>query len=253
MSKTLFTPDFAPSTRDDWRDLVRRALDGQDPEQLKTRSYDDIDILPLYAGDAETDEGIDRAPSIDCLRPSTEFHSRGAWDIRVLHTNSDPATTNRAIRDDLSGGANSICIQMAAPGQFGLTATKSALSAALGDVFLDAVHTSIQAGDQYLGAAMALMELWDEQEIPEAQWSGAFHADPLGHLARTGSLEDKLYDSLRTLGHFIAANHAKYPGVTLMLADGRPYHEAGASEAQLATWTLVGRTLMNLDEFITRE
>ncbi len=35
--------------------------------------------------------------------------------------------------------------------------------------------------------------------------------------------------------------------------DGRPRASGGTSEAELAAWIMVGRTLLNLDEFITRE
>ncbi|MGI9407826.1 MAG: methylmalonyl-CoA mutase family protein, partial [Hyphomicrobiaceae bacterium] len=96
----------------------------------------------------------------------------------------------------------------------------------------DMIHLSVLAGDQYIGAALALTALWDENGIKTGQRRGAVNADPLGHLARTGGLEDKLYDTLRTLAHFISTNHAEWPDVTLMLADSRPYHEAGAREAE---------------------
>ena len=223
------THNFPPKSEHDWRALVSKALKDASFESLLTSTFDGIDIQPLYTAESGSDQ---ESPSIAHFMAPARRTGDAQWDIRALHTATDPAVANANVLDDLFGGANSICLQMEAPGQSGLTPTYQAMSEALSGAHLDMIHLSVLAGDQYIGAGLGLMALWDEHKIKTGQRRGAIHADPLGHLARTGGLEDKLYDTLRTLAHFISTNHAEWPDVTLMLADGRPYHEAGASEAQ---------------------
>lgn len=218
---------FPPKSRDDWRALVDKALKDASFESLVARTHDGLEVQPIYAAD--------KVPAPLSIAGHVKIPAQSdaaGWDIRTLQPHTDPQTTNTAVLDDLTGGANSICLQMQAPGQTGLTPTFDAISEATAGAHLDMIHLSVLAGDQYIGAGMALMALWDEKGIKQGQRHGAINADPLGHLARTGGLEDKLYDTLRTLAHFISTNHTDWPDVTLMLADGRPYHEAGASEAQ---------------------
>ncbi len=229
MPNTSTLNAFPPKSRDDWRALVDKALKGASFDTLVTTTHDDLEIQPIYArADTGVGPGVSIAGHTDMARQPVD----ATWDIRTLHVQSDPQIANAEIIDDLSGGANSICLQMQAPGQPGLEPTFDAMSAALSGAHLNMIHLGVLAGDQYIGAALAMMVLWDENDIKQGQRRGAVNADPLGHLARTGCLEDKLYDTLRTLAHFIATNHSDWPDVTLMLADGRPYHEAGASEAQ---------------------
>ncbi|MEL7542199.1 MAG: methylmalonyl-CoA mutase family protein [Pseudomonadota bacterium] len=223
---------FPDASIDDWRALVDKALKDAPFESLTTTTLDGIEIAPLYTGadmvnlpDVDAWSGATRALNVarDTATP---------WDIRTLHAEADPAEVNAAVLDDLVGGASSVCLKMAASGQHGLPARFEAIDAALAGAHIDMIHTSLLAGDQYIGGALALQALWDASDAKAGQRRGGVNADPLGHLARTGQLEDKLYDTLRTLAHFIATNHAEWPDVTLMLADARPYHEAGASEVQ---------------------
>ena len=82
-----------------------------------------------------------------------------------------------------------------------------------------------------MDAAGSLIEIWREAEINENQRRGAFNYDPLGVLARTGTLYYPAERSCEIAAKF--ANDCRtMTHVTALLADGRPYHEAGASEAQ---------------------
>ncbi|MEL6423129.1 MAG: methylmalonyl-CoA mutase family protein, partial [Pseudomonadota bacterium] len=252
-STDLMSHTFPPSSQEDWRALAEKALKGAPLSGLFAKTADDIEIAPLYADGrpvAPVAPGADDANARPAsTSPPTETGRVDAWsaatralciprdgatpwDIRALHGGTDAGDVNAAILDDLAGGASSICLQMAAPGQHGLGGTYAAMDAALAGAHLDMIHTSVLAGDQYVGAALALEALWDARGCKAGGRRGAVNADPIGHLARTGELEDKLFDTLRTLAHFVATNHAGWPDCTLMLADARPYFEAGASEAQ---------------------
>ena len=73
--------------------------------------------------------------------------------------------------------------------------------------------------------------MWRGAGIGENERRGAFNYDPLGVLAKTGTL---YYPAQRSseIAAKLAADTRSMSHVTALLADGRPYHEAGASEAQ---------------------
>ncbi len=75
------------------------------------------------------------------------------------------------------------------------------------------------------------MEIWRNAGINDNLRRGAFNYDPLGVLAKTGTL---YYPAQRSceIAAKLAADSRTMSHVTALLADGRPYHEAGASEAQ---------------------
>lgn len=234
MSDLALGREFERRSRRDWLDLATRALAGGDPGGLlATTTADGIRLAALYARD-------DLGDLEDCGLPGCPPFTRGfhqarnapGWDICQLHADPDPARANTAILEDLAGGATSIVLRMSAPGQFGLPARLEAVRTALAGVHLEMIAVGLEAGEHYLGAAQSLLALWDESGIADTVRRGSFNADPLGALARTGALEDRLYDAIRTLAHFVSGNLATWPGIRFLLADGRPYHEAGGSDAQ---------------------
>jgi methylmalonyl-CoA mutase len=209
------TPQKPFAAKDDWLRLIGGEAG---LAALRSQTLDGLVLEPL-------------APRAD----QPEFLARSnakAWDIRPLHALASPTATRAAIADDLAGGATSVAIKLATPGDFGLAPRYDAITAALEGVPLDKVEVSLMSGDQYFGAAQVLSALWDQTGRPAASLRAGLHADPLGTLARTGALEAGLWPSLEVLGKFTAVNMMQWPDVRLLLADGTLYHDAGASEAQ---------------------
>src|SRR5690606_29637830 len=155
----------------------------------------------------------------------------GGWDVRQRHAEPDPAAANAVILEDLRGGVTSVLLQILAPGQAGLNYGAAALERALREVPLKDVIIALDAGENTLDAAGSLMEIWRAAGVSENERRGALNYDPLGVLARTGTL---YYPAERSCGIAakLAADCRTLPHVTALVADGRPYHEAGASEAQ---------------------
>ena len=75
------------------------------------------------------------------------------------------------------------------------------------------------------------MALWRKAALTPAQCHGAFNYDPLGTLALTGALYHSIEKSLGIAAELVRSASA-YPHVTALLADGRLWHEGGATEAQ---------------------
>lgn len=231
---TQLAADFPAPNEAQWRGLVDKILKGANFDtRLASKTLDGIAIKPLYTRADERSAGGVSLPD----RASD-------WDIRQRHVDADPALANAAILDDLAGGVTSITLQIAAPGQSGLPHGAEALGRALEGVLLDVCPIALDAGDHALEAAAGLKAVWRACGIADGQCRGAFNLDPLGTLVRTGSLGQPAEKSL-ALAASLAAETQVMPHVTALAADGRPYHEAGASEAQELA-AMLGTLVMHL-------
>jgi methylmalonyl-CoA mutase len=216
-------PEFETSKREAWLALVEKVLKGGDFEKrLVSRTADGIAVQPLYT---PRDEVEATAPA------GRTGWFPGGWDVRLRHVDTDPRAANTAILEDLAGGGTSVLLQIHAPGQAGLNYGAEALGQALKGVFLNACTIALDARENTLDAAGSLLEIWRAEGINENNRRGAFNYDPLGVLARTGTL---YYPPDRSceIAAKLAADSRTMSHVTSLIADGRPYHEAGGSEAQ---------------------
>ena len=214
---------FDPASREAWLALVGKVLKGADFEKrLVSTTRDGLAIQPLYT----------RADSVaEAVAVGHGGWYPGGWDVRQRHVEPNPEAANRAILEDLESGVTSVLLQVLAPGQGGLSYGAEALGVALRGVALRGTAIALDARENTLDAAGSLIEIWRAAGINENERRGAFNYDPLGVLAKTGTLyypaqrscdiAAKLATDARTMSH-----------VTALLADGRPYHEAGGSEAQ---------------------
>jgi methylmalonyl-CoA mutase len=218
-------PEFEPPTREAWLALVDKVLKGGDFEKrLVSRTVDGLAIEPLYTrGDAPA---VPKVPVSE--RRATAGHR---WDIRQRHAEPDPQAANKAILEDLEGGVTSLLLQVVAPGQTGLPYGAGPLAEALAGVRLDACTIALDARENTMDAAGSLIEIWRAAGLGENGRHGAFNLDPLGTLAGTGTLYYPAQKSCEIAARF-AHDCRTMTRVTALLADGVPYHEAGASEAQ---------------------
>jgi methylmalonyl-CoA mutase len=215
---------FAAPSREAWLALVEKVLKGADfDKRLVSRTADGLAIAPL----ATAAEAGPAGPRIS--KPASPFH--GGWDIRQRHAEPDATRANAAILEDLEGGVTSLLLQIRAPGQSGLSYRAKPMATALKGVFLTGVTIALDARENTMDAAGSLLEIWREAGINENQRYGAFNFDPLGTLAATGTL---YYPADRSceIAAKLAVDMRAMSHVRALLADGRPYHEAGASEAQ---------------------
>jgi methylmalonyl-CoA mutase len=226
---------YPSASRDQWRALaaaaLRRSHPGADVDTaLATRTYDDIEIAPLYtAADAPppaADPG--QAPFV---RGSVA--AAAAWDVRQRHADPDPIRTNAAILADLAGGVTSLWLSLGAD-----AIALTDLPAVLDGVLLDLAPIALDAGEQTREAAAALLELAAAQGVAAAQLAGTLGADPIGTRARTGApAELAELAQLAQLAQLVAES----ANLTIATVDGTLYHDAGGSDAdELAVATAIG-------------
>ena len=214
--------DFPSASLPDWRRLVDKALNGGDfDHRLVARTADGLRIEPLFS----------QRPAGSVALPTLSRHQGLAWDIRQVQAETDPAAVNAAILEDLTGGATSVLLQIAAPGLSGVPGGRADLARALDGVLLDVCPVALKAGAGAVEAAASLIQIWDQQGLAGAQRRGAFNYDPLGTLAETGGLPISLPQALAQAAELVR-QALPWPHVTVLRADGHVWHAAGASEAQ---------------------
>jgi methylmalonyl-CoA mutase len=214
--------EFEPASEQAWMKLVEKVLKGADfDRRLVSRTADGLAIRPLYV---RADRPVAGAAPLSA-------RAAGSWDVRQRHAEPDPEVANKAVLEDLEGGVTSLLLQVQAPGQSGLPYAAEPLARALRGVYLDACAIALDARENTMDAAGSLIEIWREAGVGDNQRHGAFNYDPLGVLAETGTLYYPADRACEIAAKF-AADCRTMPQATALLADGRPYHEAGASEAQ---------------------
>ncbi len=235
MKKMDFINKFPAPDLQQWHALVDKALNGKPfRETLIHRTYDDIEIEPLYS------PVVGNIPA-DKLQTSDAHWTRGialstsepSWEIHQMYAGPTIEKTKADIAEDIVGGTEGIHLQLASPGQFGVPANSLANISMLMDQDMGSVRSvSLNTGSEYTTVAGDLFSLWSSKPFAASQIRCDLNADPLGSLARHGSLPVSFDQAKQQLGTLCARVHDKDLPFTVLAADGRPYHNAGASDAQ---------------------
>ncbi|MEH3119467.1 MAG: methylmalonyl-CoA mutase family protein [Methylorubrum populi] len=208
---------FEPATRERWRGAVEAALKGGDFEKrLVSKTADGLRIEPLYAPAAAAAQPV-RAP--------------GPWRLaqRIDHPDAEKAAAQALT--DLEGGADAlVLVHRDAPAArgFGLDLSSvDALDAALKGVMLPLIALRLDAGLAGFETAALLKRLVERRGDDPAALDLDLGLDPLGIRAATGRLDSGWEARLSEAVSVFEGYRGR-----VALADGRPYHEAGASEVQ---------------------
>lgn len=205
----------AASGMEDWRKLVETALKGRDPATLSTRTRDGIVVAPLYP----------RNPN---ARPQPARGGR-PWSIIQTIDDPDPDRANAQALADMEGGATGLSLRFAgspSAAGFGVPATAEALAAVLDGIDLAKTQLRLEPHADGLQSAAWVEGLIAKSGIAPELTQIAFGLDPVATL--TG---DAAPDAKEFAACFETLSTARFRG-PLATLNARPYHEAGASEAQ---------------------
>ncbi len=222
-----------------WRKRVDAALKGEAFEKLASSTFEGLKIEPLYPRAAERNRALRQ--------------KSGAWTISQRMDHPEATAANEIALVDLENGAGALtlCISKAESGRgFGLDiAGESDLDAALQNIELDLISLRLDAGDRASEIAAWFGFLAHKRRLTAAALNVDFGLDPIGVFARSGAVADASAGIGRTAERLRRTLRASGFSGRLMLADGRPYHEAGAGEAQeLAAALATGLAYLRLLE-----
>ena len=157
------------------------------------------------------------------------------WLVVQRIDDPDPKRANRQALEDVAQGATGLSLVFeGAPNAFGygLPASRETLDTVLAGIPLNRIHLRIDVHPASRAMADWLVAYLTKQRADPAKLSLSFGIDPAAIFAGTGRLSmtiEALQASMpQSLAHFFALG---VPGV-LLEADGRVFHNAGATEAQ---------------------
>jgi len=223
MDDLSLAADFPQATREQWLKRVEGVLKGADfTKKLVGRTHDGIAIQPLYPK-AEGAARIAREQA-------------GRWRVSQRVDHPDPKDANALALLDLESGADALTLVTdGAPSARGFgvrVETVDDLDRALSGVMLDLIHLRLDAGGRGRVMAEHLIALAERRGHTLAGLSVDLGMDPIGALASLGHLSAPWTEVSARMGTMLAGLADKGFGGRAFLADGRAYHEAGASEAQ---------------------
>ena len=234
---------FPPVSLDEWCEQATKGDPGTEPV---TELEDGIQAKWLYTRDDEIapdPAGVPgEAPFVRGTRAGRH------WQIRQEQTHPDRSVANREILEDLNGGVTEINLRLdraarlgAVPGSeefAGLRAQDGIaisnlddISVVLDGVYLDLAPVALDAGAAFLPAAALLAAHWRETGIAPDQALASFRADPLGTLAREGSLPFSPEEGLQQAASLAVEAGRSYPKVRALGVESTAYVEAGATAA----------------------
>lgn len=223
LSDLPFMAAFPTPAAEQWRAAVDKVLKGGDFEKrLVSRSADGIRIEPLYPA---------ATPAARPTRAGT-----GRWGVCARVDHPDPVQAQTLALADLEGGATGLALSFAgarAARGYGLVAANVAdLDAALEGVMLDLIALRIDPAPQGHAQALMLAALVEARGLSPAATAIDFGLDPIGVLATQGRSDASWADTGSHVAGTIRSLRDRGFAGPFLCADARPYHEAGATEAQ---------------------
>ncbi|WP_262266288.1 MULTISPECIES: methylmalonyl-CoA mutase subunit beta [Microvirga] len=223
MDDLTLAADFPQATREQWLRLVEGVLKGADFEKkLVSRSHDGIAIQPLYPKAERSTPVVREQP--------------GRWLVSQRIDHPDPAKANELALLDLEGGADALTLathKAPAARGFGVRVESlNDLDRVLSGVMLDLVHLRVDAGGHGRQMAALILALAERRGHNFSDLSLDLGLDPIGAMAAQGRMSASWDAMARRMGDTLEHLTAQGFAGRTFLADGRVYHEAGASEAQ---------------------
>ncbi|MBR0724418.1 methylmalonyl-CoA mutase subunit beta [Bradyrhizobium manausense] len=222
--------DFPKATDADWRKLVDGVLKGAPFEKLVGKTYDGIKIEPLY-------------PRAKGAAPVAGRTAAAPWQIMQRIDHPDAAMANAQALLDLENGATGLEIEFAGgPGArgFGVVDAEPATLARLFDgVFLEAgvaVSLNPVAGRQDAGTLFA--DMVEAQKLDPAKIDVRFNYQALSTFAVRGAALAPWSEYEAPFARIVSGLIGRGFKGSFVLADGRPVHDAGGSEAQELAFAL---------------
>jgi len=222
--------DFAPASYDDWRKLVDGVLKGAPFEKLVGKTYDGLRIEPIYPRARGGAPIAGRAPA-------------APWQIMQRIDHPDATQANAQALHDLENGASGLEVEFAGgPGArgFGVADAASDTLARLFDgVFFDAgIAIALNPVLGRDNAGINLADLIEARGIDPAKVNLRFNYQPLSTVATRGAAPAPWPEFAKPFAKMIGDLSGRGFKGPFALADGRPVHDAGGSEAQELAFTL---------------
>ena len=227
---------FPDATEAEWLASVDKVLKGRGIDSITRKTVDGLAIHPLYRESdfAAATDPLGTPGKAPYLRGATAAPDRFMpWDIRQAFAHPSLEVTNEELLRDLERGVMSVELKLDCTGQHGIQiSTLDDLRTALKGLRADIATIALDHGAGSGVTAATLLGLWGQEQDTPASLKFDFNMDPLGCLARTGTLKGGLNAAFARLSAAAQSLGEAYPEAGLVRIDARMVHEAGGSDAQ---------------------
>lgn len=221
-------PDWTPDETA-WLAAVDKALKGAPRERLVARSEDGFAIEPLYARKADA-------------TPRAGRLAGQPWKILQRVDHPDIETANRLMLEDLAGGADGIDLVLTSSANahgFGCGAQDAAgFDRLFEGVYTDLLTLRIDGGYESSSALALLIGHARRQGVEPSQLNIISCSDYVSKLVQTGTLKNAVPVLRKRIADLYSFACDKGLHGPLMCAEGRSWHNCGATDAQELAWTL---------------
>ncbi|KAB2639272.1 MAG: methylmalonyl-CoA mutase [Verrucomicrobia bacterium] len=236
--------EFPEHTYKQWHRAAEALLKGAAFEKiLVSKTYEDITIQPIYR--SEDIANLEHRHHLPGSGSQVRASQRGGflktgWEISQTLITRCPAKFNQLALEGLRGGQTELNIpiakrrhQPASVSSSGLALKNlSSLQTAFADIDLSIISTFWRAGSDTIPVAALVFAAAQQHNLDLNTMRGCFANDPLGDLARYGSLDAGLDLRLDHLAALTGFASAKAPHIQTIAVHGDVYHNGGASATQ---------------------
>lgn len=229
---------FPALTAQDWRAKVEADLRGGSFAKLSSTTPEGLTLEPLY-GPAD-DLGADASgfPGVPPFtRGRAALSSPGGWDIRQAHGHPAMDVCAHQLGVDVEGGVSSFWLSCG-PEHGTRILSPGDLDKVLAAVDLENTAVSLDPGPDPLPVAAALVAVAKSRGVAPEALEGSFGCDPLGWLARKGSLPSGFGGARRDMVELASWSDEHTPRVRSVHVATQAYHDAGATAVQELAWAM---------------
>lgn len=224
MPNSFTGPDsFYSADADAWWAAVDRALKGGARQKLYGKTEDGLEIAPLYERRTDSPARALRAAA-------------GDWSVVQRIDIPDPAKANAQILEDLEGGASGLdLVFRGAAASYGngiRVDDISGLDRLLKGVELDLINVRFEAGRENVEIFASILALIEKRKIDPANVRLTAGIDTYSWVAANGVALADMENAYRHFRDLVISAHEFGSPARALKADGRIWHEAGATPAQ---------------------
>ncbi|WP_163782620.1 methylmalonyl-CoA mutase family protein [Myxococcus vastator] len=230
--------EFPAPSVEDWRRLVDKDLKGKPFTALQSQLEGGLSLQPLYT-QQDAAAAPPEPPGVAPYVRGTQALglTEGGWGVCQEYSEPDVSQAAEAIRTDLERGGWGVWLHLGDPHGVRVPDAE-ALRRLLAHAPLDTTPVHLEPESDPLASAQHLLHVAEQTGVPRAALKGSLGVDPLGILARTGSLPAGLDATLAQAAPLVTSLREAGSGLRVLLVSTRAYADAGATSVHELAWAI---------------
>ncbi|GHG92331.1 methylmalonyl-CoA mutase family protein [Comamonas sp. JC664] len=230
--------EFPAPSVDDWRRLVDKDLKGKPFSVLQSQLEGGLSLQPLYTQQDAASAQTEPPGVAPYLRGTQALGlTEGGWMPCQEYSEPDVTQAANAIRTDLERGTWGVWLHLGETHGIRVP-DAAAMGRLLAHAPLDTTHVHLEPEAEPLAAANLFLRAADQAGVARSALKGSLGVDPLGILARTGTLPRGLDATLAEAAPLVTSLREAAPGLRVLLVSTRAYADAGATAVHELAWAI---------------